>query len=172
MLKYSEHFTDRGDVVLKHAARLGLEGIVSKVANAPYRSGRSKSWLKVKCVESEEFVIIGYVPSTTQRRTVGSLSLATNIKGKLAYAGRVGSGFSAAIADDLWARLEKIRTSAPALEVHPPAEARRNVRWVKPSLVAEWRFAAGRPTTSSATPSSRGCARTRRPPRSCARGRP
>ena len=140
VLKYSEHFTDRGDVVLKHAARLGLEGIVSKVANAPYRSGRSKSWMKVKCIESEEFVIIGYVPSTTQRRTVGSLSLATNIKGKLTYAGRVGSGFSAAIADDLWARLEKIRTSTPALEVHPPAEARRNVRWVKPSLVADVAF--------------------------------
>ena len=47
-LKYSEHFTDRGDLVLKHAARLGLEGIVSKLANAPYRSGRSKAWLKIE----------------------------------------------------------------------------------------------------------------------------
>ena len=139
-LKYSEHFTDRGDLVLKHAARLGLEGIVSKLANAPYRSGRSKAWLKMKSIESEEFVVIGYVPSTTQRRTVGSLSLATNVKGKLTYAGRVGSGFSAAIADDLWERLEKIRTNAPALEVHPPVEARRNVRWVKPSLVVEVAF--------------------------------
>ena len=140
VLKYSEHFTDRGDLVLKHAARLGLEGIVSKLANAPYRSGRSKAWLKIKSIESEEFVVIGYVPSTTQRRIVGSLSLATNIKGKLTYAGRVGSGFSAAIADDLWERLEKIRTNAPALEVHPPVEARRNVRWVKPSLVVEVAF--------------------------------
>jgi bifunctional non-homologous end joining protein LigD len=140
VLKYSEHFTDRGDLVLKHAARLGLEGIVCKVASAPYRSGRSKAWLKIKSIESEEFVVIGYVPSTTQRRTVGSLSLATNIKGKLTHAGRVGSGFSAAIADDLWARLERIRTNAPALEVHPPAEARRNVRWVKPSLVVEVAF--------------------------------
>ncbi len=140
VLKYSEHFTDRGDLVLKHAARLGLEGIVSKVANAPYRSGRSKAWTKAKCVESEEFVVIGYVPSTTQRGTVGSLSLATNIKGKLTYVGRVGSGFSAAIAGDLWQRLEKIRTSAPALPVHPPVEARRNVRWVKPSLVVEVAF--------------------------------
>jgi bifunctional non-homologous end joining protein LigD len=140
VLKYSEHFTDSGDVVLKHAARLGLEGIVSKVADAPYRSGRSKAWAKVKCVESEEFVVIGYVPSTTQRRTVGALSLATNVKGKLTYVGRVGSGFSAAIADDLWERLEKIRIASPALEVHPPAEARRNVRWVMPSLVVEVAF--------------------------------
>ncbi|HEU4380258.1 MAG TPA: DNA ligase D [Hyphomicrobiaceae bacterium] len=140
VLKYSEHFTDRGDLVLKHAARLGLEGIVSKLANAPYRSGHSKAWLKMKSVESDEFVVIGYVPSTTQRRTVGSLSLATNIKGKLTYAGRVGSGFSTAVADDLWERLEKIRTSSPVLEVHPPIEARRNVRWVKPSLVVEVTF--------------------------------
>ena len=95
ILKVSEHFAERGDVVLAHACRMGLEGIVSKLARAPYRSGRSKSWLKAKCVEGSEFVIIGYVPSTTQRRAVGSLVLATKGagKGKLAYAGRVGSGY-------------------------------------------------------------------------------
>ena len=140
VLKYSEHFSERGDVVLKHACRLGLEGIVSKLASAPYRSGRSKAWLKAKCVDSEEFVVIGFVPSTTQRRTVGSLVLATNVEGRLVYAGRVGSGFSAAVADDLWNRLDKIRTGAPPLEELPPAEARRNVRWVKPALVAEVAF--------------------------------
>ena len=96
VLKLSEHFTERGDIVFKHAARLGLEGIVSKLTTAPYRSGRTKAWLKSKCIGSDEFVVIGYVPSTTQRRTVGSLVLGYIDKGKLVYAGRVGSGFSTA----------------------------------------------------------------------------
>ena len=135
-LKLSEHFTGEGGVVLKHACRLSLEGIVSKLADAPYRPGRSKSWLKSKCIDSNEFVIIGYVPSTTRRRTVGSLALGYFGGGKLVYAGRVGSGFSTATADDLWRRLEAIRVDGPAVE-HLPAEVRRNVRWTKPSLVAE-----------------------------------
>ena len=136
-LKYSEHFVERGDVVLRHACRLSLEGIVSKLKSAPYRSGRTKSWLKSKCVDSDEFVIIGYVPSTTQRRVVGSLVLGYYDKGRLVYAGRVGSGFSTSVAEDLWRRLEAIRLDAPALDAPPPTEVRRNVRWTKPSLVAE-----------------------------------
>ena len=115
LLRYSEHFTERGEIVLRHACRLSLEGIVSKLRNAPYRSGRSKSWLKSKCVDSDEFVIVGYVPSTTQRRVVGSLALGYFDKGKLVYAGRVGSGFSASVAEDLWRRLDAIRLDAPAL---------------------------------------------------------
>ena len=137
VLKLSEHFTEKGDIVLRHACRLSLEGIVSKLATAPYHSGRSKAWLKSKCTDSDEFVVIGYVPSTTQRRTVGSLALGYFDKGRLVYAGRVGSGFSTAVADDLWRRLEAIRIAAPALDPLPPVEARRNVRWVKPQLVAE-----------------------------------
>ena len=59
ILKYSEHFTERGSVMLEHACRMGLEGIVSKLATAPYRTGRSKAWLKSKCAEGGEFVIVG-----------------------------------------------------------------------------------------------------------------
>ena len=107
-----------------HACRLGLEGIISKLKTAPYRSGRSKSWLKTKCVDGHEFVIIGYVPSTTQRRVVGSLVRGPHTrKGKLVYAGRVGSGFSSKVAEDLWRRLEEIRIDTPALDTALPAEA-------------------------------------------------
>ena len=77
------------------------------------------------------------MPSTTQRRVVGSLVLGYYDKGKLVYAGRVGSGFSTSVAEDLWRRLEAIRLDAPALDAPPPPEVRRNVRWTKPSLVAE-----------------------------------
>ena len=137
VLKMSEHFTARGDVMLTHACRLGLEGIVSKLKSARYRSGRSKAWLKTKCVEGSEFVIIGYVPSTTQRRAIGSLVLSFHRKGKLEYAGRVGSGFTTRVAQDLWHKLETLRIDSPPLERAPPPEVRRNVRWTKPSLVAD-----------------------------------
>ena len=137
VLKLSEHFTARGDVMLTHACRLGLEGIVSKLKSARYRSGRSKAWLKTKCVEGSEFVIIGYVPSTTQRRAIGSLVLGFHRKGKLEYAGRVGSGFTTRVAQDLWHKLETLRIDSPPLERTPPPEVRRNVRWTKPSLVAD-----------------------------------
>jgi bifunctional non-homologous end joining protein LigD len=137
ILTYSEHFEGRGDVVFDHACRLGLEGIVSKLKTAPYRSGRSKSWLKTKSVDDQEFVIIGHVPSTTQRKLVGALVVGHHTNGKLVYAGRVGSGFSNKVAEDLWQRLEVLRINAPALDVAPPADSWRNVRWVKPKLVAD-----------------------------------
>lgn len=137
IIAYSEHFLGRGDVVFDHACRLGLEGIVSKLKTAPYRSGRSKSWLKTKCVDRHELVIIGFVPSATERKVVGSLVVGYHVKDKLVYAGRVGSGFSYKVADDLWQRLEKIRIDVPPLAKTLPADSRRNVRWVKPTLVAD-----------------------------------
>jgi bifunctional non-homologous end joining protein LigD len=140
-LTYSEHFEGRGATVFEHACRLGLEGIVSKLETATYRPGRAKSWLKSKCAEGCELAIIGYVPSTTQRRAVGSLVVAAaEPKGNLRYAGRVGSGYTSAVAEDLWRRLEPLRVAAPPLDRPPPTDVRRNVRWVKPALVAEVQF--------------------------------
>ena len=140
-LTYSEHFEGRGATVFEHACRLGLEGIVSKLKTGTYRSGRAKSWLKSKCAEGYELAIIGYVPSTTQRRAIGSLVVAAaEPKGNLRYAGRVGSGYSSAIAEDLWRRLEPLRVAAPPLQAPPHPDVRRNVRWVKPALVAEVEF--------------------------------
>jgi bifunctional non-homologous end joining protein LigD len=137
VLKLSQHFSERGDTMLTHACRLGLEGIVSKLKTARYHAGRSKAWLKTKCVEGSEFVVIGYVPSTTQRRAVGSLVLGYYRNGKLEYAGRVGSGFTSRVAEDLWRRLDSIRVDSPPLETAPPAEVRRNVRWTRPQLVVD-----------------------------------
>jgi bifunctional non-homologous end joining protein LigD len=140
VLALSEHFEGRGGTVFEHACRLGLEGIVSKLRTATYHGGRSKSWRKSKCIDSHELVIVGYVPSTTQRRAIGSLVTGVHDKGKLVYAGRVGSGYTSAVAEDLWRRLDAIRIPAPALEKPPPPESRRNVRWVKPLLVADVEF--------------------------------
>ena len=64
IVRYSEHFEEDGPRLLRHACRLGLEGVVSKLRDAPYRSGRGKEWIKSKCSNRQEFVVAGYVPST------------------------------------------------------------------------------------------------------------
>ena len=74
-LRYSEHSDENGATMLKHACKMGLEGVVSKRKDLPYRSGRGEHWLKIKCVQAQEFVILGYVPSTAGADMVGSLVL-------------------------------------------------------------------------------------------------
>jgi bifunctional non-homologous end joining protein LigD len=136
-LRYSEHIASDGDAMARHACRLGLEGIICKRADAPYRSGRSDSWLKVKCTERAEFVIAGYVPSTVSRKGVGSLVLGYHEEGRLTYAGRVGTGFSEKVSRDLWTALEAIKASSAPFEAKLNAEERRGVKWARPELVAE-----------------------------------
>src|SRR5690606_15662932 len=71
LVRYSSHFAESGALVLRHACRLSLEGVVSKRADAPYRPGRGRSWVKSKCSARQEFVIAGYVPSSVSRRAIG-----------------------------------------------------------------------------------------------------
>ncbi|WP_200840685.1 non-homologous end-joining DNA ligase, partial [Geminicoccus flavidas] len=86
-LRFSEDFSEKGDLVLQHACRLSLEGIVSKRRDAPYRSGRSGDWIKSKCSDRQEFVIAGWVPSTAAPKSIGSLVLAYHENGRLVHAG-------------------------------------------------------------------------------------
>jgi bifunctional non-homologous end joining protein LigD len=139
-VRFSEHFDENGDLMLQHVCRLGAEGIVSKRGDGPYRSGRTTDWTKSKCVNRQEFVILGYVPSTTARKAIGSLVLGYYDKGKLVHAGRVGTGFSNKVAADLFAELQRERIGKPAVSTPLPAEARRNVVWIAPDRVAEVEF--------------------------------
>lgn len=139
-LRYSEHFDDDGDVVLRHACQLGLEGVVSKLRGGKYPSGRSRDWVKSKCSNRQEVVIGGYVPSTVSDRTIGSLVLGTYDGKKLKHAGRVGTGFSKEVADDLFARLHKLRRTNSPFEGRLTADAGRDVEFVSPELVAEVEF--------------------------------
>ncbi len=141
-IRYSEHFEGDGVLIRDHACRLGLEGIVSKLHNAPYRSGRGKSWLKSKCSQHQEFVIAGYVPSTTSRKAIGSLVMGVYNGKKLEHVGRVGTGYSASVAEDLYRRLERIRVSESPFAERLSADAARQVRYVKPQLVAQVEFRA------------------------------
>jgi bifunctional non-homologous end joining protein LigD len=139
-LRFSEHFDENGDLMLQHVCRLGAEGIVSKRRDGLYRSGRTTDWTKAKCTNRQEFVVLGYVPSTTTRKAIGSLVLGYYDKGKLLHAGRVGTGFSNKAATEIFAELERQRIAKPAVSTPLPAEARRNVVWIKPSRVAEVEF--------------------------------
>ncbi len=136
VLRFSEHFTDSGARMLDHACAMGLEGIVSKKLNEPYRSGRSEAFVKVKCSNAQELVVGGYAPSNAMPNAIGALVVGVYDGGELHYAGRVGTGYSQAVARDLWKRLHPLEIAKPPFDDIPRAE-RRAARWVKPTMVIE-----------------------------------
>ena len=140
IVRYSGEFDGGGDLVLRHACRLSLEGIVSKVRDAPYQSGRSKGWLKSKCSARQEFVVAGYAPSSALRNAIGSLILGVYEDKALIPVGRVGTGFSQSIAQDLYRQLEGKRLRSSPFATPLNAEDARQARYVKPELVAEVEF--------------------------------
>lgn len=131
---FSEEFLGTGADLFKIACEHDLEGIVSKRLDKPYRSGRSRDWLKTKCVLSDVFVIIGYQPgSGASRVPIANLKLATFDGTKLQYAGTVGTGFSDAVAAMLREKLDKVRAPRcilPGLKVG-------RAFWVEPEYKAE-----------------------------------
>ncbi|MEL4374963.1 DNA ligase D [Brucella cytisi] len=141
-LRFSEAFDADGATVLKNACGLGLEGIVSKLRDASYRSGRSNAWRKSKCIGRQEFVIAGYVPSSATRAAVGSLLLGVQDKTGLVPVGRVGTGFSVRIAKELYKRLQAMRLEESPFAVPLTADEKRGIRFVTPQLVAEIEFGA------------------------------
>jgi bifunctional non-homologous end joining protein LigD len=139
-VRFSEHLEVDGPTMLEHSCRFGLEGIISKRKDQPYRSGRGDHWLKSKCIDRQEFVLLGYVPSSADSRSVGALALGYHEAGQLTYAGRVGTGWSADQARSLREELEAIIATKPTLANRLPAGAEKGVRWVEPRLVGEIEF--------------------------------
>ncbi|HWP27684.1 MAG TPA: DNA ligase D [Xanthobacteraceae bacterium] len=138
-LIYSDHVRGNGEQVFRRACELKLEGIVSKRAGDPYRSGRTRSWLKIKCGLEQEFVIIGWRPSKKAGRPFSSILLAAHDRGELRYCGRVGAGYSDARLDDLAAAFRKYARRTPPVQ-DLPQEIAREARFVEPVLVAEIAF--------------------------------
>ncbi len=141
ILRLSQSLTEPGDVLLKHACKMGLEGIVSKRADAPYRSGRGHDWIKTKCSDRQELVVAGFVPSTADAHAIGALVLGYYEGGKLRYAGRTGTGFSHASARELYRKLKAIEAAKAAFDTVPKEE--RGVRkpiWVEPKSGRRSRF--------------------------------
>lgn len=117
----------------------GGEGLIAKRRDAPYRAGRSRDWMKIKCRRRGEFVIIGWQASPARGRAFASLALAAHQDGALRYMGKVGTGFDADSMARLQALMRGRRRGSPAAPV-PPAEA-AGVTWIRPDLVAEVDFA-------------------------------
>jgi bifunctional non-homologous end joining protein LigD len=141
MLRYSDHETGRGPDFFRHACRFGVEGIVSKRRDRPYRPGRGSSWVKVKCANREELVVIGFTDPAGRRHGFGSLLLGYyDSKGALHYAGRVGTGFDDERLASLRARLDALER-ADASAALPKGISWKGVHWTEPALVAEIRFA-------------------------------
>jgi len=139
-LRYSDHVAGNGPRFFKQACEYGLEGIVSKLADSVYESTRSRSWLKVKCLKRQEFVIVGYTPSKRDFPGFGSLILGVYDKGKLIYSGRVGTGFSIKQRLELQKNLDRISQPAMPFATKPKDPGLRDARWAKPELVAEVEF--------------------------------
>jgi bifunctional non-homologous end joining protein LigD len=137
LVRYSDHIAGDGKAMFQEACVLGLEGIVSKRRDRPYRPGRHSDWLKIKCIQTDEFVIGGYLVSSVDAKAVGALALGTFEKGRLVYAGRVGTGFTHDTARAVFRKLQPLKSGASPFAAPLTAIQRRGVVWVRPELVAQ-----------------------------------
>jgi bifunctional non-homologous end joining protein LigD len=143
-LQYSEHHQENGTTFYRHACKLGVEGIVSKRLDAPYRPGDRGTWRKVKCLNREEFVLVGWTDPEGSRPHLGALLLAYYaLDGRLVYAGRAGTGLNTAELRDLHEALQPLAADKMPLDVTPPRGSRfgsplvlSRVHWVRPESPA------------------------------------
>lgn len=141
IIRYSEHRIGGGQELFAKACEIGLEGIVSKRVDDPYRSGRSRSWVKIKCSQNQEFVIGGFTDPAGARLGFGALLLGVyEENGALRYAGRVGTGFDDRFLRDLLVRLKKLERRSTPFQHAPRGANFRGVHWVEPELVCEVAF--------------------------------
>jgi bifunctional non-homologous end joining protein LigD len=134
-IRLSEEIEADGEALMLSACEHGLEGIIAKHRHRPYRSGRTGDWLKIKCVQSESFVVVGYEPSTTMPGAIASLLLAARKGGELVYVGSVGTGFKDKVARDLKTQLDLLATDKPAVGIKG-----KKLVFANPELVAEVEF--------------------------------
>ncbi len=137
LVRFSEHFTQSGEKVWQNACKMGLEGIISKDLNAAYEERRSKSWVKVKCSNRQEFVIGGYTDPTGARKGLGALLVGFHEDGKFKYAGKVGTGFTDASLKEMHEKLQELEQKTNPFDNPPSGAWVRKVHWVKPVLVGE-----------------------------------
>jgi bifunctional non-homologous end joining protein LigD len=137
-VRFSPHRNEHGEELFRDACRKGLEGLMAKRADSPYRATRSSDWRKLKCHAEQELVIGGYTAPQGSRTDFGALLVGYYEDGGLSYAGKVGTGFDQATLRDLGARLRKLeRDDSPFLDVHPIP---RGTHWVQPELVGQIAF--------------------------------
>jgi len=135
VLRYLDHFERDGEGLYRQVQGLGLEGVIAKKADSPYRAGRSPSWLKIRTRKTDDFIIVGYTAPKGNREGFGALHLAQYVDGRLVYSGRAGSGFSGPQLADVHAQLEARKRRTPPCEGPVPKD--RTTTWVEPEVVCE-----------------------------------
>ena len=138
VLRYSDHVVGAGADFFARACKLGLEGIVSKKRDAPYRGTRGADWLKVKCLKQQEIVIGGYTEPEGSRIGIGALLGGVYESGRLVYVGKIGTGFDNRTLRDLQQRLSRLEQKTSPFASRPAGAARAH--WVKPELVGQVSF--------------------------------
>jgi len=136
-IRFSEHIEGNGEAFFAEACRAGLEGIVSKRRDHPYRAGRHGGWVKTKCVQRQEFVIGGFTDPEGMRAGIGALLIGYYEGDRLVFCGKVGTGFTHKLALELRARVERIEQKTCPFTPPPAGWLGRNAHWVKPELVCE-----------------------------------
>jgi bifunctional non-homologous end joining protein LigD len=140
-IRFSDHVVGRAEVFFQRACKTGLEGIISKRKDSPYKPGRARDWFKIKCHASQEFVLGGFTEPSGSRIGLGALLLGTyDDRGELTYAGKVGTGFNSRMLTDLRSRLEKVQRPQPAFRNPPRLPRREGVHWIEPRFAAEVEF--------------------------------
>ncbi|MGQ0702027.1 MAG: DNA ligase D [Gemmatimonadales bacterium] len=151
-VRYLDHFEEDGVTLMKRATGLGLEGVVGKRADSPYRAGRSPHWIKIRAVTSDDFVVVGFTSPRGTRGGFGALQLADWVEGELIYAGRAGTGFTEKQLAQVRERLESLVRSGPpchgprpwpldeAVPKVRPIPGAGDTTWVEPVIVCEVQF--------------------------------
>jgi len=139
-IRFSEHIEGNGQAFFSEACRAGLEGIVSKRRDQPYRAGRHGGWVKTKCVQRQEFVIGGFTDPEGMRAGIGALLIGYYDGDRLVFCGKVGTGFTHKLALELRARLDRMEQKTCPFPSPPAGSLGRHAHWVKPELVCEVEF--------------------------------
>ncbi len=164
IVRYAPHVEGGGPAVFREACRLGLEGIVSKRADQPYRPGRNAAWVKTKCILRQELVIGGFTePEGAARDGIGALLVGAHEGGVLRFAGKVGTGFTNAQARALRARLEGMAARECPFTPRPAGRLGKDARWVRPELVCEVAFTEWTSDGKIRHPSFQGLREDKRP---------
>ncbi|MFC3607312.1 DNA ligase D [Stutzerimonas tarimensis] len=142
LLRYSEDFSEHPDSLLDSACQMKLEGLIAKRVGSRYESRRSSSWVKIKCQNRQEFVIVGYTEPKGMRSGFGALLLGLHDEqGQLRYAGKVGTGFTQATLASVHERMQPLKIAESPV-INPPTGAEaRGAHWLEPQLIGEVAFA-------------------------------
>lgn len=143
LLRFSDAFEETPDALLNSACQMKMEGLIGKRVGSAYVSRRSNDWIKLKCKNRQEFVVVGFSDPKGARSAFGALLLGLHDadSGQLRYAGKVGTGFNETTLKSIYQQLLPLETKKPAVVNPPTGYEAKGVHWLEPTLLAEVAFA-------------------------------